>query len=403
MVFLSASAPIKDWLMNTDRIIFSQIMDFIPKHPFNQCVRRYHGNYRLRKFSYFDPFLCMAFAQLLFKESLRDIEICLRAMKPKLYHAGFRGHIAKSTLADANEKRPWQIYADFAQILITKARTLYRNDNFGIDLQNTTYALDSTTIDLCLTLFPWAQFRKHKSAVKVHTLMDLKGSIPCFIRITGGSVHDVNFLDKLPIEPGAFYIMDRGYIDFARLFTFTQNMAFFVTRAKTNLDYTRIRYRAVDKTTGLRSDQTIMLRGSQTSKDYPIPLRRISYYDKDTDKRLVFLTNNFTLDAILIAKLYKCRWQIELFFKWIKQNLHIKAFFGTSENAVKTQIWIAVSAYVLIAIIKKELRLPQSLAEILQILSVSIFEQVPLQQVLMEIPMKNENFQNYKQLSLFDL
>ena len=389
--------------MNTDRIIFSQIMDFIPKHPFNQCVRRYHGNYRLRKFSCFDPFLCMAFAQLLFKESLRDIEICLRAMKPKLYHAGFRGHIAKSTLADANEKRPWQIYADFAQILITKARTLYRNDNFGIDLQNTTYALDSTTIDLCLTLFPWAQFRKHKSAVKVHTLMDLKGSIPCFIRITGGSVHDVNFLDKLPIEPGAFYIMDRGYIDFARLFTFTQNMAFFVTRAKTNLDYTRIRYRAGDKTTGLRSDQTIMLRGSQTSKDYPIPLRRISYYDKDTDKRLVFLTNNFTLDAILIAKLYKCRWQIELFFKWIKQNLHIKAFFGTSENAVKTQIWIAVSVYVLIAIIKKELRLPQSLAEILQILSVSIFEQVPLQQVLMEIPMKNENFQNYKQLSLFDL
>ena len=403
MVFLSASAPIKDWLMNTNRIIFSQIMDFIPKHPFNQCVRRYHGNYRLRKFSCFDPFLCMAFAQLLFKESLRDIEICLRAMKPKLYHAGFRGHIAKSTLADANEKRPWQIYADFAQILITKARTLYRNDNFGIDLQNTTYALDSTTIDLCLTLFPWAQFRKHKSAVKVHTLMDVKGSIPCFIRITGGSVHDVNFLDKLPIEPGAFYIMDRGYIDFTRLFTFTQNMAFFVTRAKTNLDYTRIRYRAVDKTTGLRSDQTIMLRGSQTSKDYPIPLRRISYYDKDTDKRLVFLTNNFTLDAIIIAKLYKCHWQSELFFKWLKQNLHIKAFFGTSENAVKTQIWIAVSVYVLIAIIKKELRLPQSLAEILQILSVSIFEQVPLQQVLMEIPMKNENFQNYKQLSLFDL
>ena len=389
--------------MNTDRIVFSQIMDFIPKHQFNRCVRRYRGNYRLRKFSCFDQFLCMAFAQLAFKESLRDIETCLRAMKPKLYHAGFRGRIARSTLADANEKRPWPMYADFAQILIGKARALYSHDRFGIDIENTAYALDSTTVDLCLALFPWAQFRKHKSAVKVHTLMDLKGSIPCFIRITGGSVHDVNFLDKLPIEPGAFYIMDRGYIDFARLFTFTQNMAFFVTRAKTNLDYTRIRYRAVDKTTGLRSDQTIMLRGSQTSKDYPIPLRRISYYDKDTDKRLVFLTNNFTLDAILIAKLYKCRWQIELFFKWIKQNLHIKAFFGTSENAVKTQIWIAVSVYVLIAIIKKELRLPQSLAEILQILSVSIFEQVPLQQVLMEIPMKNENFQNYKQLSLFDL
>jgi hypothetical protein len=389
--------------MNTDRIIFSQIMDFIPKHQFNQCVRRYHGNYRLRRFSCFDQFLCMAFAQLLFKESLRDIEICLRAMKPKLYHAGFRGHIARSTLADANENRPWQIYADFAQILIAKARTLYNDDSFGVDLKNTTYALDSTTIDLCLTLFPWAQFRKHKSAVKVHTLMDLKGSIPCFIRITGGSVHDVNFLDELLLDPGAFYIMDRGYIDFARLFTFTQNMAFFVTRAKTNLDYTRISYRAVDKTTGLRSDQTIMLRGTQTSKDYPVPLRRISYYDKDINKRFVFLTNNFTLEAIIIAKLYKCRWQIELFFKWLKQNLHIKAFFGTSENAVKTQIWIAVSVYVLIAIIKKELRLPKSLSEILQILSVSIFEQVPLQQVLMEISMKNENFQNHKQLSLFDL
>jgi len=389
--------------MNTDRIIFSQIMDFISKHQFNQCVRRYHGNYRLRKFSCFDQFLCMAFAQLLFKESLRDIEICLRAMKPKLYHAGFRGHIARSTLADANENRPWQIYADFAQILIAKARTLYNDDSFGVDLKNTTYALDSTTIDLCLTLFPWAQFRKHKSAVKVHTLMDLKGSIPCFIHITGGSVHDVNFLDELLVEPGAFYIMDRGYIDFARLFIFTQSMAFFVTRAKTNLDYTRISYRTVDKSTGLRSDQAIMLRGQQTSKDNPVPLRRISYYDKDTNKRLVFLTNNFTLDAIIIAKLYKCRWQIELFFKWIKQNLHIKAFFGTSKNAVKTQIWIAVSVYVLIAIIKKELQLPKSLAEILQILSVSIFEQVPLQQVLTEIPMKNENFQNYKQLSLFDL
>ncbi|OHB45946.1 MAG: transposase [Planctomycetes bacterium GWC2_45_44] len=389
--------------MNTDRIIFSQIMDFFPKHQFNQCVRRYRGNYRLRTFSCFDQFLCMAFAQLLFKESLRDIEICLRAMKPKLYHAGFRGNIAKSTLADANEKRPWQIYADFAQLLIARARTLYRDDSFGIDLKNTTYALDSTTIDLCLTLFPWAQFRKHKSAVKVHTLMDLKGSIPCFIRITGGSVHDVNFIDELPIEAGAFYIMDRGYIDFARLYTFTKSMAFFVTRAKTNLDYTRISYLTVDKSTGLRSDQTIMLRGLQTSKDYPASLRRISYYDKDINKRFVFLTNNFTLNAIIIAKLYKCRWQIELFFKWLKQNLHIKAFFGTSENAVKTQIWIAVSVYVLIAIIKKELKLQHSLAEILQIISVSIFEQVSLQQILTEIPMKNKNFQNYKQLSLFDL
>jgi len=389
--------------MNTDRIIFSQIMDFVPKHQFNQCVRRYRGNYRLRTFSCFDQFLCMAFAQLTFKESLRDIETCLRAMEPKLYHAGFRGRIAKSTLADANEKRSWQIYADFAQILIAKARTLYSNDSFGIDLKNAAYALDSTTIDLCLTLFPWAQFRKHKSAVKVHTLMDLKGSIPCFIRITGGSVHDVNFLDALLIEPGAFYIMDRGYIDFARLYTFTKSMAFFVTRAKTNLDYTRISYRTVDKTTGLRSDQTIALQGPRTSQNYPAPFRRISYYDADTNKRLVFITNNFALDALTIAKLYKCRWQIELFFKWLKQHLHIKAFFGTSDNAVKTQIWIAVSVYVLIAVIKKELRLQHSLAEILQILSIALFEQVPLQQVLTEIPMKNEDSQNYKQLSLFNL
>jgi hypothetical protein len=250
--------------MNTDRIIFSQIMDFVPKHYFNQCVRLYRGNYRLRKFSCFDQFLCMAFAQLAFKESLRDIETCLRAMKPKLYHAGFRCRIARSTLADANENRPWQMYADFAQILIAKARALYSNDSFGIDLKNAAYALDSTTIDLCLTLFPWAQFRKHKSAIKVHTLMDLKGSIPCFIRITGGSVHDVNFLDELHIEAGAFYVMDRGYIDFARLYTFTESMAFFVTRAKTNIDYARISYRTVDKATGLRSDQTIMLRGPCT-------------------------------------------------------------------------------------------------------------------------------------------
>ena len=389
--------------MNTDRIIFSQIMDFIPNHHFKQCVRRYGGNYRLRAFSCFDQFLCMAFAQLAFKESLRDIEICLRAMKPKLYHAGFRGHSAKSTLAGANEKRPWQIYADFAQILIAKARTLYINDTFGIDLKQAAYALDSTTIDLCLTLFPWAQFRQHKSAVKVHTLMDLKGSIPCFIRITGGSVHDVNVLDHLLIEAGAFYIMDRGYIDFARLYRFTRSMAFFVTRAKTNLDYARISYRTVDKTTGLRSDQTILLQGQRTSQDYPVPQRRVSYYDKDTHKRLVFLTNNFTLEALIIAKLYKCRWQIELFFKWLKQNLHIKAFLGTSDNAVKTQIWIAVSVYVLIAIIKKELQLQHSLAEILQILSIALFEQVPLQQILTQIPMKNEISQNYNQLPLFNL
>lgn len=389
--------------MNTDRVVFSQIMDFLPNHHFNQCVRHHRGNYRMRTFSCLDQFLCMAFAQLAFKESLRDIETCLRAMKPKLYHAGFRGRIAKSTLADANEKRPWQLYADFAQILIAKARTLYSTDRFGVELQQAAYALDSTTIDLCLTLFPWAQFRKHKSAVKVHTLMDLKGSIPCFIRITGGSVHDVHFLDELVLEPGAFYIMDRGYIDFGRLYRFTESMAFFVTRAKANLDYGRIGSRGVDKTTGLRSDQTIALQGPRTSQDYPMPLRRVSYYDTDTDQRLVFLTNNFALDALTIAQLYKCRWQIELFFKWLKQNLHIKAFFGTSDNAVKTQIWIAVSVYVLIAILKKELRLQHSLAEILQILSIALFEQVPLQQLLTDIPMKNATCQNHNQLSLFNL
>jgi len=389
--------------MNTERTVFSQLMDFIPKHQFNQCVRRYRGNYRTRRFSCFDQFLCMAFAQLTFRESLRDIETCLRAMTPKLYHAGFRGRISKSTLADANEKRPWQIYADFAQILIAKARKLYAEENFGIELDNAAYALDTTTIDLCLSLFPWAQFRKHKSAVKVHTLLDLKGSIPCFIRITSGSVHEVNILDELIIEPGAFYVMDRGFTDFARLLTFTENMAWFVIRAKSNLDYTRTSYRLVDKTTGLRSDQTIMLKGPLTSHYYPVALRRISYYDSDNQRKLIFLTNNFTLDTLTITKLYKCRWQIELFFKWLKQHLHIKAFFGTSDNAVKTQIWIAVSVYVLIAIIKKELRLQQSLAEILQILSITLFEKVPLQQALTEIPMQNENYQNCNQLFLFNL
>jgi hypothetical protein len=389
--------------MNTDRIIFSQIMDFLPRHHFNHCVRRYHGNYRTRAFSCFDQFLCMAFAQLTFRESLRDVETCLRAMQPKLYRAGFRGRIAKSTLADANEKRSWRIYADFAQRLIAKARTFYIDDSFGVELDHAAYALDSTTIDLCLTLFPWAQFRRHKSAVKMHTLMDLKGSIPCVIRITGGSVHDVHFLDDLLIEPGAFYIMDRGYIDFARLFRFTKQMAFFVIRSKSNLDYTRIESRRVDRSAGLRSDQTILLQGPRTAKDYPSPLRRISYYDADTENRLIFLTNNFTLDALTIARLYKCRWQIELFFKWIKQHLHIKSFFGTSDNAVKTQIWIAVCVYVLIAILKKELGIHHSLAEILQILSISLFEQVPLQQTLIEFPVQNEIPQNCNQLFLFDL
>ena len=389
--------------MNIDRIIFSQLMDFIPKHHFDQCVRRHGGNHRIRSFSCFDQFLCMAFAQLTFRESLRDIETCLRAMELKLYHAGFRGHISRSTIADANESRAWQIYADFAGMLISKARTLYANESFGIELAHTAYALDTTTIDLCLTLFPWAQFRRHKSAVNVHTLMDLRGSIPCFVRITSGSVREVRILDELPIDPGAFYIIDKAFTDFTRLYTFTKNMAYFVIRAKVNLDYARGSYRPVDKTTGLRSDQTITLQGPKTSLNYPVPLRRISYYDAENDRKLVFLTNNFKLDPLVIAQLYKCRWQIELFFKWIKQNLHIKAFFGTSENAVKTQIWIAVSVYVLIAIIKKELRLERSLAEILQILSITLFEKVQLRQALTDIQTQTDISKNSKQLSLFNL
>jgi len=324
-------------------------------------------------------------------------------MTPKLYHAGFRGHISKSTLADANERRSWQIYADFAQLLIARARVLYADESFGIELKNSAYALDTTTIDLRLTLFPWAQFRRHKSAVKVHTLMDLKGSIPCFISITGGSVHEVKILDQIVLEPGAFYVMDRAFTDFVRLFTFTQSMAYFIIRAKAGLDYTRTRYRCVDKSTGLRSDQDIRLQGPLTSKKYPVPLRRISFYDQENHRLLIFLTNNFILDALTITRLYKCRWQIELFFKWLKQNLHIKAFFGTSDNAVKTQIWIAVSIYVLIAIIKKELQAKATLAEILQIISITLSEKVPLKQALTEVPMQNQNMQYCNQLPLFNL
>jgi hypothetical protein len=311
--------------------------------------------------------------------------------------------MAKSTLADANERRSWRIYADLAQGLIAHARSLYIHESFGIELDQTIYAFDSTTIDLCLTLFPWAQFRKHKSAVKMHTLLDLKGSIPCFLCITDGSVHDVNVLDQLPIEPGALYVMDRGYTDFARLYAFNQGQAFFLLREKSNLDYTRIESRAVDKSTGLRCDQTIHLRGPRTSTLYPIPLRRVGYYDTDTALKLVFLTNNFTLPALTIARLYKCRWNVELFFKWIKQHLRIKAFFGTSENAVKTQIWIAVCVYVLIAIVKKELHLPVSLTEIQQILSLTLFEKVLIEQVLTNTPVQEQIVENHNQLTLFDL
>ena len=377
--------------MYIERIVFSQLMDFLPKYEFNKCVRHYRGNYRVRNFSCLDQFLCMAFAQLTYRESLRDIETCLRAMQPKLYHAGIRGKVARSTIADANENRHWRIYADFAHILIHRARKLYVNDDFGLALEQTAYAFDSSTIDLCLSLFPWAKFRKHKAAVKLHTLIDLRGSIPCFIRITDGKTHDVNVLDELILEAGAFYIMDRGYIDFARLHTFNLTGAFFVIRAKRNLNYARREYRYVEKSTGLRSDQTIILKGPKTSQDYPIPLRRISYFDSETEKRFVFLTNNFTLTALTITQLYKCRWQVELFFKWIKQHLRIKSFYGTSENAVKTQIWIAISIYVLVAIVKKELKLDRSLNEILQIVSITLFEKVSMYQVLTEIIPQNEN------------
>jgi len=324
-------------------------------------------------------------------------------MKQKLYHCGIRANVCRSTLAEANENRDWRIYADFAQILIDKARTLYANEDFGVQLDREVYALDSSTIDLCLSLFPWAKFRQYKAAVKIHTLMHLKGSIPTFIRITDGKVHDVNILDDLVLEPGAIYVMDRGYLDFARLFTFTQTLSTFVTRAKTNFDYRRLSYREVDKATGLRCDQTIRLNGFYTSQEYPAVLRRIGYCDIDSNKKFIFLTNDFSLNALTIAQLYKCRWRIEIFFKWIKQYLRIKTFFGTSENAVKTQIWIAISVYVLAAIVKKELKLELSLGEILQILSIVLFEKVLITQALMKNDWQNENAQFHNQLLLFDL
>jgi len=388
--------------MHSGRIIFSQLMSFFPRYEFNKCVRRYQGEYRIRNFSCFDQFLCMAFAQLTYRESLRDIEICLRAMQSRLYHAGFRGKVSRSTLADANEKRDWRIYADFAHVLIGTARKLYASEDFGLQITQAAYALDSTTIDLCLSLFPWASFRQQKGAIKLHTEMDLRGSIPCLIRITHGKVHDVTFLDQLVLEPAAFYVMDRGYIDFARLYRFTQNMAFFVTRAKSNLDYTRRSSHSIDSGTGLRSDQIILLRGPKTSQLYPDPLRRISFFDIGEHRRLIFLTNNFVLPALTIALLFKRRWKIELFFKWIKQNLRIKAFYGTSENAVKTQIWIAISVYLLVAIIKKQLRIERTLNEILQVLSITLFENDELLPLLTNFHLQDQMEGFYKQLNLFN-
>ncbi len=389
--------------MLSEQMVFAQLMEFFPRHEFNTCVRRYEGDSRLRGFSCRDQFLCLAFAQLTFRESLRDIETCLRAVGPKLYHAGFRGRVSKSTLADANRVHDWRIYANISRVLFKQARHLYAGDALAVLLEQTVYALDSTTIDLCMTLFPWAKFRQRKAAVKLHTLLDLRGNIPTFVHVSHGKVHDVTVLDQLPIEPGAFYVMDRGYVDFARLYRFTQRSAFFVTRAKRNIDYTRRASRQVDKTTGLRSDQTIVLAGVKSSRLYPDPLRRVSYVDAETGRRFVFLTNNFTIPAITVAKLYKSRWQIELFFKWIKQNLRIKAFFGTSENAVKTQVWIAISTYVLVAIVKRALKIDRSLSDILQILSLTLFEKTPVFQALSVEKTTNPESSAPKQKTLFDL
>jgi len=389
--------------MHEGLFVFAQLMEFLPRHYFNKCVRRYQGDKRLKSFSCRDHFLCLAFAQLTYRESLRDIETCLRALGKKLYHAGIRGKISRSTLADANRTHNWRIFADFAQVLITQARELYVNDPLATQLKQTVYALDSTTIDLCLSLFPWAKFRQRKGAVKLHTLLDLRGNIPCFIHISTGKMHDVNVLDQLPLEAGAFYVMDRGYVDFERLHRFTLASAFFVTRAKRNLNFNRLTALKVDKTTGLRCDQTIMLAGIKAHQDYPQALRRIVYYDTENQRRLMFLTNNFELPALIIALLYKSRWQVELFFKWIKQHLRIKAFYGTSDNAVKVQIWVAVSVYVLVAIIKRELKLDRSLYEILQILSLTLFEKSPIFDVLSDEKRKIPHSESPNQLTLFDL
>jgi hypothetical protein len=377
-------------------------MEFLPRHEFNTCVQRYRGDRRLRGFSCRDQFLCLAFAQLTFRESLRDIETCLRALGPKLYHAGFRGRIARSTLADAARVHDWRIYADFAQVLIQRARQMYAGDPLAVELERTVYALDATTIDLCLSLFPWAHFRRRKGAVKLHTLLDLRGNIPCFVHISHGKTHDVTALDVVPIEPGAYYVMDRGYVDFARLYRFTQHTAFFVTRAKRNLDATRRARRPVDTSTGLRCDQTIVLAGPKSSRLYPDPLRRVAFWDVDRERRFVFLTNNFMLPALTIAQLYACRWQVEVFFKWIKQHLRIKAFYGNTDNAVKIQVWIAISVYVLVAIMKKELKLDRSLHEILQILSVTLFEKTPLLQALSKEHALDLLTSCHNQLTLFE-
>jgi hypothetical protein len=388
--------------MNSGETIFAQLMDFVPAYEFRKCVDQYNGNFKMKSFSCWDQYLCMAFAQFTYRESLRDIEACLRATQSKLYHLGIRGKVSRNTLAHANQNRDWRIYADFAQILITRARKLYAEDSFGIELEQAVYALDSTTIDLCLALFPWAEFRKRKGAIKLHTLLDLRGNIPSVVIITTGKVHDINILDDVIIEAGAIYVMDRGYLDFARLYKVHQDLAFFVTRAKRNFSRKRLYSNPVDKSNGVQCDQIVTLKGYYAKKDYPEKLRRIRYFDSKNNQTLVFLTNNFVLPAKTIADLYRCRWQVELFFKWIKQHLRIKAFYGTTENAVKTQVWIAISVYVLVAIVKKTMNLDQSLYTILQVLSVTLFEKKPILQALSNATYTNQDNQTSNQLNLFN-
>ena len=388
--------------MNAGRTVFAQLIAHLSHIEFQKCVARYDGDDHHRSLSCWDQYLAMAFAQFTYRESLRDIEACLRSMSGKLYHMGFRSRIARSTLADANETHNWRIFADFAQHLIGVARPLHAEDPMGVDLAHSLYALDSTTIDLCLALFPWARFRQHKGAVKMHTLLDLRGNIPTFIRVTSGKVHDVNILDEILPEAGAFYVMDRGFVDFERLYIFTLSAAFFVVRTKSNVLLQRRYSHPVDKTTGVRSDHTVILTAIDSVKVYPEQLRRVSYLDVKTGKRFKFLTNNFTLPALTIAQIYKSRWQVELFFKWIKQHLRIKAFYGTSENAVKTQIWIAVSVYVLVAIVRKRVGLDASLYQILQILSLTLFEKTPILQALQASDSQEESLSPSNQLILFE-
>lgn len=389
--------------MFTGQFILAQLLDLFPRHEFNKCVHRHNGNHRLISFTCWDQFVVMIYAQLTYRESLRDIESTMRSFSKQLYHIGIRGPVSRSTLADANENRPWQIWADFAKVLIAQATPLYAGEKVAGRLKATVYAFDATTIDLCLKLFRWAKHRRRKSAVKVHVLLNLRGEIPCFTVVTAGSVHEVNILDQLQLEPGAYYIMDRGYVDFARLHRFTLEQAFFVIRGKNNLDYRVIESRPVNRNTGLRSDQTIRLRGLQTRKKYPSPLRRITFYDVEQKRLYIFLTNNFTLAASTIASIYKSRWDIELFFKWIKQYLRIKTFFGTSQNAVQTQIWIAICTYVLILIAKKELKLVPSTGEIMQVLSLQLFEKTPILQLFSQEKKTNFKPSDHNTLSLFDL